>query len=169
MGVVRVGDRLFDEGGNICNVVFATDIMLGRPCNEIVFQDGTRIVADDEHLWRVVLTTGMESLLRTKDLKVLYKRHTVSGIRPCLPIGTDRRDGHGDEKRRQKSLGRLVLRYGGCDDSGAYVRGHELRLRSVRRLCGALGLVTRMGEGVVSSPNRVNQIDRHAPGTVHSG
>ncbi len=150
MGAIQVGDRLFDEGGNICHVVFATDIMLGRPCNEIVFEGGTRIVADDEHLWRVVLRTGVEALLQTRDLRVLCKRHLVLGIRPCQPINTQFRGGRRDEKPRRALLDRLVARYGGCDDRGAWVRGRELRLDSIRRLCGALGLVTQMSEGVVS-------------------
>jgi replicative DNA helicase len=32
-------------------VVAATDVMLGRPCHEVEFSDGTVIVADAEHQW----------------------------------------------------------------------------------------------------------------------
>ena len=53
MGDVEVGTRLFDEHGRICAVTYATDIMIGRPCNSMLFGDGSVVVADDEHLWPV--------------------------------------------------------------------------------------------------------------------
>lgn len=51
MGAVRVGDQLFDEKGRPCMVTFATEVMHGRDCYEVVFDDGTVIVADAEHQW----------------------------------------------------------------------------------------------------------------------
>lgn len=150
MGAVRVGDRLFDEAGDICHVVFATDIMLGRPCNEIVFEDGTSIFADDEHLWRVVLTDGVEDLLQTRALRALSEAQAALCIRPCLPIGGDGRGMRGCEARRRALLRRFVSRYGGDDGRDAHVRGERCRLRAVKRLCGTLGIVTRTSEGVLS-------------------
>ena len=51
MGEVRVGDQLIGADGSPVNVVAATEIMHGRPCYEVEFDDGTVIVADAEHLW----------------------------------------------------------------------------------------------------------------------
>jgi replicative DNA helicase len=51
MGSLRVGDHVFDEQGNPCTVTFATPVMLGRPCFEVVFSDGAVLVADAEHQW----------------------------------------------------------------------------------------------------------------------
>lgn len=51
MGRVRVGDRLIAADGTPTTVVAATDTMQDRPCYEIVFDDGTRVVADAEHQW----------------------------------------------------------------------------------------------------------------------
>lgn len=51
MGEVRVGDELFGPDGNPTRVVVATDVMVGRPCFEVEFSDGTVIVADAEHQW----------------------------------------------------------------------------------------------------------------------
>jgi phage terminase large subunit-like protein len=51
MGDIKVGDMLFDESGNPCNVTFITDVMHGRTCYDVVFDDGTVIVADAEHQW----------------------------------------------------------------------------------------------------------------------
>ena len=51
MGEVAVGDELLGADGQPTRVIAATEIMLGRPCYEIEFSDGTVIVADAEHQW----------------------------------------------------------------------------------------------------------------------
>ncbi|MFQ2840221.1 replicative DNA helicase [Mycobacterium gordonae] len=51
MGDVSVGDELLDADGAPTRVMAATEILLGRPCYEIEFSDGTTIVADAQHLW----------------------------------------------------------------------------------------------------------------------
>ncbi|SDI58485.1 replicative DNA helicase [Actinokineospora alba] len=51
MGEVKVGDELIDADGKATRVVGATDVMVGRPCFEVEFSDGTVIVADAEHEW----------------------------------------------------------------------------------------------------------------------
>ncbi|HEY9267497.1 MAG TPA: replicative DNA helicase, partial [Mycobacterium sp.] len=62
MGDVAVGDFLLDADGAPTRVVAATDILLGRPCYEIEFSDGTTIVADEMHQWPTshgIRTTGV--------------------------------------------------------------------------------------------------------------
>jgi replicative DNA helicase len=51
MGEVRVGDELIAADGKPTRVVAATEVMTGRPCYEVVFDDGTKVVADAEHQW----------------------------------------------------------------------------------------------------------------------
>ena len=51
MGEVRVGDHLIGADGHPTRVVAATDVMVDRPCYEIVFDDGTAVVADADHQW----------------------------------------------------------------------------------------------------------------------
>ena len=51
MGDVAVGDWLLGADEEPTQVVAATDVMLGRPCYEIEFSDGTVIVADASHQW----------------------------------------------------------------------------------------------------------------------
>ena len=46
------GDQVFDEIGNICNVLVASEVMTGRDCFSVEFSDGAKIVADAEHRWR---------------------------------------------------------------------------------------------------------------------
>jgi replicative DNA helicase len=52
MGEVGVGDWLLGADGKPTRVVAATDVMKGRPCYEVEFDDGTVIVADAQHEWR---------------------------------------------------------------------------------------------------------------------
>lgn len=62
MGEVGVGDELLDTSGRPTRVVAATDVLHDRPCFDVVFSDGTIIVADEQHQWRtgdgVIRTTG---------------------------------------------------------------------------------------------------------------
>ena len=61
MGDVAVGDQLLGADERPTRVVAATEVMLGRPCYEVDFSDGTAIVADAEHQWPTgygIRTTG---------------------------------------------------------------------------------------------------------------
>ena len=51
MGEIAVGDQVFDENGDPCRVVAATEVMLGRPCREVELSDGSLFIADAAHLW----------------------------------------------------------------------------------------------------------------------
>ncbi|MFD6140900.1 replicative DNA helicase [Promicromonospora sp. NPDC060271] len=53
MGEVAVGDMLLAADGTPTRVVAATEVMKGRPCYEVEFDDGTVIVADAQHQWAV--------------------------------------------------------------------------------------------------------------------
>src|SRR5829696_6647183 len=58
MGDLRVGDHVFDESGAATEVVAATAPLLDRPCREITFSDGQRVVADADHQWVTVDKRG---------------------------------------------------------------------------------------------------------------
>src|SRR6266566_8342559 len=51
MGDLVRGDFVFDEGGHPTRVMAAFDVMYHRTCYEVVFSDGSSIVADAEHEW----------------------------------------------------------------------------------------------------------------------
>ena len=51
MGALEPGDEVFDAWGMPTEVVAATGVMHGRECREVVFSDGTTVVADVDHLW----------------------------------------------------------------------------------------------------------------------
>ncbi|SCG73352.1 replicative DNA helicase [Micromonospora rifamycinica] len=52
MGEVQVGDRLLAADGTPTTVTAAFAVLVGRPCYEVEFSDGSVIVADAEHLWQ---------------------------------------------------------------------------------------------------------------------
>ncbi|WP_460465422.1 replicative DNA helicase [Arthrobacter pigmenti] len=51
MGKVQPGDKVLAADGTPTEVVAATEVMTGRPCYEVVFDDGTTLIADEEHQW----------------------------------------------------------------------------------------------------------------------
>jgi replicative DNA helicase len=51
MGVVQVGDQLLGADGKPTTVTAATEVLSGRPCYEVQFDDGSAIVADELHQW----------------------------------------------------------------------------------------------------------------------
>src|SRR5688572_15352731 len=51
MAAVGVGDHLLDASGRATRVVAVSEVMLGRPCYEVEFSDGSVIVADAWHRW----------------------------------------------------------------------------------------------------------------------
>jgi replicative DNA helicase len=95
MGDVAVGDALLGADGLPTRVVAATEIMLGRPCYEVEFSDGTVIVADAEHQWptnRGIRTTaqlrcGSDSIAPAESVE-LYAAHrgTTALMAPVLQI-----------------------------------------------------------------------------------
>ena len=53
MGDLQAGDEVFDQSGNICQVIACSEIMEGRPCYEVTFSDGSKMIADAMHRWKV--------------------------------------------------------------------------------------------------------------------
>jgi replicative DNA helicase len=51
MASVTVGDQLLGADGRPVTITAATEVMEGRPCYEVLFDDQSRIVADAEHQW----------------------------------------------------------------------------------------------------------------------
>ena len=52
MGELRVGEEVFDIDGCPTRIVAATPPLVDRPCREVVFSDGTSVVADVDHRWQ---------------------------------------------------------------------------------------------------------------------
>jgi deoxycytidine triphosphate deaminase len=58
MGSLEPGDFVFDEAGGATQVLAATPPMLDRPCREVVFSNGERIIADASHQWLTIDKAG---------------------------------------------------------------------------------------------------------------
>lgn len=53
MGELKVGDYVLSESGNPTKVTYVSDIFVNHKCYEIEFEDGEKIIADEDHLWYV--------------------------------------------------------------------------------------------------------------------
>ena len=137
MGSVREGTRLFDEAGQVCTVTFATEVMLGRPCNMVSFVDGPSVVADDEHLWQVHdEAVGASALLTTLELRQGLADGRAYRIASCRPLAVGL-------ARRRQLLRKLCRRYGHRRQDGWCIDSTGWRAAVVQSLCAALGLVSR--------------------------
>ncbi|GGS19398.1 replicative DNA helicase [Actinokineospora fastidiosa] len=99
MGDVQVGDRLMGADGRPTTVVAATEVMVGRPCYEVEFSDGTVIVADAEHQWltetRASRRSAREAASRLRNQQTFAEVRTTRQIAETLRCRTaDRRLNH---------------------------------------------------------------------------
>ncbi|WP_173434253.1 replicative DNA helicase [Allosalinactinospora lopnorensis] len=72
MGEVKVGSELIAADGSPTRVVATSDVMNDRPCYEITFDDGSRVVADAEHQW---LTDTRASRKSAQAVAADYERY----------------------------------------------------------------------------------------------
>lgn len=75
MGDLTTGDRVFDELGRPTTVTAVSPVLNDRKCYEVVFSDGSAIVADAEHLW-----TTIPRRLRDHQSKLNYKLRARGGV-----------------------------------------------------------------------------------------
>jgi len=100
MGDVAIGDELLGADGQPTRVVAATDVMLGRPCYEVEFSDGTVIVADADHQWptgygirtTAELRCGLDSIAAAGSIaRYAERRATTNLMSPVLQLDAVRR------------------------------------------------------------------------------
>jgi replicative DNA helicase len=100
MGDLAVGDKLIGADGRPTRVVAATDVMVGRPCYEVEFADGTGIVADARHQWptgygirtTVELRCGLDTIAAAGSMAPYAERRaTATLMAPVLQIDAVRR------------------------------------------------------------------------------
>ena len=103
MGDLQVGDKVFDDEGNECNITFVTEYQHDRECFEITFDNGDTVVADADHQWAVstrehrrkaiakgLSVTDSEVVLTTKDILDFEKKHYA--IRLTEPVNYNEKD-----------------------------------------------------------------------------
>ncbi|MGL5823590.1 MAG: ATP-binding protein [Nocardioides sp.] len=69
MGTLTAGDRVLDETGHPTVVTAVSPVMHARECFEVIFSDGSALIADAEHLW-----TTLPRRVREQQAKLNYKR-----------------------------------------------------------------------------------------------
>lgn len=91
MGEVKVGDYLIDADGRPTRVVAATDVMVGRPCYEVEFSDGTVLIADAQHQWLTDTRASRKSAVRTtrEIAETLHCDHSVMNAKPLQATDCD--------------------------------------------------------------------------------
>ena len=116
MGDIRVGDYLIGADGRPTQVVAATEVMHGRPCYAVEFDDGEVIIADENHQWITweslraggsglvppqVVTTGAIARTLHRDTVLRRSNHAVALTapieRPLAALGGA--SGGGDQER----------------------------------------------------------------------
>jgi deoxycytidine triphosphate deaminase len=87
MADLQPGELVFDETGSPTVVVAATPPLTGRPCREVVFDDGTTLVADVGHLWRTSDAGGARAgrVVTTGEIERELAAHGEPGHHVGLP------------------------------------------------------------------------------------
>jgi len=76
---IKVGDIIIGKNGLPTKVIFSTDIMYNHNCYEITFDNNEKIIADEDHLWKVnssnfckrngkEIIKNIEKVLTTKEI-----------------------------------------------------------------------------------------------------
>jgi hypothetical protein len=68
MGDLVEGDEVFAADGTVCKVIDAWPVIHQRPCYEVEFGDGSRIVADADHRWVARKSWGASRVVTTTQL-----------------------------------------------------------------------------------------------------
>src|SRR5260370_14792779 len=83
MGDLVTGDFVFDEKGHPTRVIAAFDAMHGHKCYEVIFSDGSSLIADAEHEWISYTCADRE-----------YTLVTTEQMAATLTIGSSARANH---------------------------------------------------------------------------
>lgn len=85
MGDIQVGDKVFDDKGKVCNVTFVTEYQYDRNCFELRFDNGFKIIADEEHQWNVIID-NKEITVTTKHIIQNINNNVSVKIRMTRPV-----------------------------------------------------------------------------------
>ena len=164
MGDLQVGDGVFGRDGAPRQVVAATEILLGRPCFDVLFSDGRTITADASHSWLTRAGSGCTPSLRTtaalaSSLRVRHHVDPAAAVRcatatlPVDPYALGERLVDTDEAipdsylradidQRRALLQGLLAAAGEVDHCGhrTVVTRHGHRADAVVELASSLGL-----------------------------
>lgn len=167
IGRLEVGDRIFDENGQVCSVVATSPIWKDRKLYRVEADDGSFVLADGEHEWNVRLCRK-RPVWKKKTTKYLFDR--LSDRNPMIPrngalvlpfvdlpidpyvLGVWLGDGFSDHA--------TITAH---DDESSFFRsefdkrGYKTTDRSTRFTFGVLGLITKLKENNLHNNKHVPQ------------
>lgn len=101
MEELKVGDKVFDKDGNLCNVTVKSSVH-NNPCYKINFDNEESIIADCDHRWLVSFSTSKsskwrgewrEQIMTTKEIATYInslgdkrQAYDIPKIRNCSPL-----------------------------------------------------------------------------------
>lgn len=62
MGELNIGDYVFNEKGEPVKIITISDVFYNHKCYEVEFEDGEKIIADEEHIWTVMTKNSRRTL-----------------------------------------------------------------------------------------------------------
>ncbi len=83
MKELKAGDKVFDENGMVCSVTIAHSIRYDRPCYEVIFSDGSALIADADHLWSTSTRSSRRNISRFNS-KPEYTIRTTQEIKETV-------------------------------------------------------------------------------------
>lgn len=89
MGELAAGDTVFDERGQPCTVLGISPVKRGAKCFRITFDDGSHIVADEDHLWSVHRPHWGQTDKLRKTSQLRAGQHTIRVAGPLKNAAVD--------------------------------------------------------------------------------
>jgi replicative DNA helicase len=190
---VAVGDKILGADGRPTTVVATSEIMLGRPCYEVAFSDGSIVVADGSHQWstqdRRARRDGRPAAIRTTQQIAATLHAATADLRPnhsvpnpaplqlpdrALPLapytfGAWLGAGHGGAPRIDSADPEVVWHIEadgyGVDPNGTLVRPTDSLTPPPDRSCAVCGGAAQAASGVDEQSARCDERCA-APGSV---
>lgn len=82
MGDLQAGDEVYGSGGIPTRIIATSEIMTGRPCFRITFEDNSSVVCDADHEWPVLDAEGRQQFVPARYLG-RYDAVARSASCPC--------------------------------------------------------------------------------------
>ena len=79
---LQIGDKVFDENGNTCNVIDVSPVFTDHICYKLTFDDGTEMIAGEDHQWLTYTNNQQSSVKTTKEIKnTLETEHHIVSLK----------------------------------------------------------------------------------------
>lgn len=85
IGAIQPGDTVFGRDGKAINVIGVSPVHTDRPCYRVLFGDGSEVITDGAHRWRMFDHSQHFQCERSVTTEEMYKRHWKHARRFVLP------------------------------------------------------------------------------------